>query len=102
MSNSAQLDLRQGPYTNIAIDAGVSGLITWSDIPNLDTDYTIEIGGQTYTVGSGLTIDTPTKSVIWALDAGAFTAGETYYGTLKSDSTIIGTYLYINIKLYVE
>ena len=102
MSNSATLDLRQGPYTNIKIDEGVSGLITWSDIPNLDTGYTIEIGDQTYTVGSGLTIDIPTKSVVWTLDASAFTGGQTYKGTLKSDSTIIGTYLFINIKLFVD
>lgn len=102
MSNSATLDTRQGAYTNILMDAGVSDVITWSNIPNLDTGYTLEINDLTYTVGSGLTIDIPTKSVVWTLDASAFTGGQTYKGTLKSDSTIIGTYLFINIKLFVD
>lgn len=104
MSNTANIDLRQQSITSVKVQKTVKetqAIITWADIPTLDTGYTLEVAGQTYTVGSGLTLDAPTSSVSWTINTNALTVGK-YEGTLISDSEVVGVRFVTKIKLEVE
>lgn len=68
----------------------------------LDTDYFLTLGGVTYSVGNGMTlVDTPDlKSLVWVIDTNDFEVG-TYKGVLKSQSSIYGIYLRIEVELNI-
>ena len=103
------LDLRQNDEFAILLDVGTSGHIVWSDIPILDTNYTVTITDDSgsvlnsYASGSGVVIDTTNNSVTWSFDSG-LTSGSLgcFYGKIESDSKEIGNYLRIFFKLEIE
>jgi len=111
---AATLDLSNRPELLIFADKGKSTndldlvyALSLVDIPlALDTSYTLILnegltGEVEYTVGSGLTIITETKSIVWELDTAALAVGE-HKGYLVSNSNIDGIYLQINITLTIK
>ena len=103
------LDLRQNNEFAILLDRGTIGHIVWSDIPTLDTNYTVTIADtsgsvlNTYDSGSGVVIDATNNSVTWSFDSGLASGSiGCFYGKIESDSKEIGSYLRIFFKLEVE
>ncbi len=95
-------DLTQGGLTTIKAEMGQIGSFYWAGFPALDTGYTLTINGQTYTVGSGITLTTsPQNTITWGFDFTTFTAG-VYYGQITSDSKDLGVYFKRKIKLIIE
>ena len=107
MSNNI-LDLRQDDEFAILIDKGTSGHIVWSDIPIMDTNYTVTVTDNsgsvtnTYTSGSGIVLNDTNNSVTWSFGT-EIASGSTgcYYGRIESDSKEIGTYLRIRFKVEI-
>jgi hypothetical protein len=101
MKDSVTIDLRQTGKIRFLVDPGVqyAPSITLDD-QTLDSGYTLTIAGNTYTVGSGLALDAPTKTIIWNLDTTGIAGGE-YEGELISDSKVSGVYLKIDIVMVV-
>ena len=99
----ATLDLKQKEELVVYADKDVLYNISFNDVPNLDTGYTIvlnegEITELTYTVGSGIVLVSETNSIVWQLDTNDLIEGK-HYGYLVSDSDVAG--LYLNIDLIV-
>ena len=108
MSNKI-LDLRQNEKFAILLDAGTNGNIVFSDIPILDSNYTIEITDEsgsllnTYTTGSGITIDSTTNAITWAFDENLASGSlGNYAGALKSQSKELGTYFRMFFKIEIH
>lgn len=105
---SALIDLRQNNALDIWIDKGTTGNVTFA-LPSalsLDTGYTLVLDPeltteQTYTVGSGITLDVPNKEFTWAWST-ELSQERTYIGFLESDSAAIGTYFKVLIRINVS
>ena len=87
--------------TILEAKVGKSGVFYWSGFPQLDTGYTIEIAGQTYTVGSGITLTTSPNAVNWAFDFTGLAPG-TYEGKIESDSLVLGVHFERKLKLILR
>ncbi len=88
--------------TVLEAKVGISGVFYWSGFPQLDTGYTITIAGQTYTVGSGITlITTPENTINWAFDFTGIAPG-IYYGEIQSDNLVLGVHFERKLKLILR
>ncbi len=99
----ATLDLKQKEELVVYADKDVLYNVSFNDVPNLDTGYTIvlnegEVAEVVYTVGSGIVLVPETNSIVWQLDTNDLLEGK-HYGYLVSDSDVAG--LYLNIDLIV-
>ena len=105
---SALIDLRQNNALDIWIDKGTTGNVTFA-LPSaltLDSAYTLVLDPeltteQTYSVGSGITLDVPNNSFTWAWST-ELSQERTYIGFLESDSQAIGTYFKVLIRINVS
>lgn len=100
------LDLRQNTILEILIDSGVNDVISWNDINQLDTGYTLTLDAgltseQIYTVGSGLTLVSSTNSITWQLDTSILETKK-YTGVLVSDSKVAGIYFKSSVILTIS
>jgi len=87
--------------TILEAKVGTSGVFYWSGFPNLDTGYTITIAGQTYTVGSGITLVTSPNTINWAFDFTGLSSG-TYQGKIESDNLVLGVHFERKLKLILR
>lgn len=99
------LDLRQNNVMEFLVDQGSIGVITFGGISQLDSGYTIVLDSgltteQSYSVGSGISLDAPTSSVNWSVDTTGWEK-KTYTGEIISDSRVLGTYFRIKIEFVV-
>lgn len=96
----ASLDLRQNLRLDIFLNNGITYYPSIENIPQIDSYYSIEFDNISFnTNNNGLTING--NSIIWELNTNLFGIG-LFEGVLRSQSTVIGKYLNIKIKLHIE
>ena len=100
------LDLTQRDTLCVKMDSGTDGTISFdlSALASMDVGYTLTLDSglsteQTYTVGSGLTINSTTLG--WAFGTEITNTEKTYIGTLVSDDKTYGTYVQIFLEIEV-
>lgn len=99
--SSVEINLTQDARTLINIDLSTSGTVYWTIPQTMDSGYTLTLDKglateQVYTVGSGLTLDAPNKTITWAFGSELDQAKD-YVGELVSDSRVIGVYFSMKV-----
>ncbi len=96
MANTVELDSRERGKVVWYMDYGTLDVLTWEGIPTLDSGYTVildegETTEVTFTVGSGITLDSQNNNISLAIDSSTL-QNKNYQGYIVSDSKIVGVY----------